>query len=127
MPRGGDYLLGIEPQILEVEVTDDALCDLYRDDALASELDQCPPLGFDQLTAEALVRGLLLFVAAVLVEVSSSESTVSERIEAAQAFGRVWRDPVLLDELLQPGQSGFGGSVSSSTASSNGLAGSGAS
>ena len=57
--------------------------------ALASKLDECPPLGFDQLTAEALVRGLLLFVAAVPVEVSSSESTVSERIEAAQAFVRV--------------------------------------
>src|SRR3954454_5163608 len=95
----------VEPRLLKVELAAHRAHRIVTDDSLPPQLVDGLPLGLAQHVQQLLVGGLLLLDGAVpLARVLLREPVAPERGEAAQPLGGLVAPPVLLDQLIDPGE-----------------------
>src|SRR5207245_3895352 len=100
-------VLDIQARVLEIEVALDLAHDVIADPALVAQRHDRVPFRVEQLPAQALIRLRLLFDAAVAAVVRLGEAVYSEAIQAAHALRRIRSHPILVDELVEPGDRGL--------------------
>src|SRR5437588_1061741 len=101
--------LNVVARDLEIQVALDAAHDVVADPAFVSQRVNRAPFGLEQLAAEPLVGQRALLDGAVAPMKRLREAVDPEPIRAAETLRGVLPDPVLLDELVKPGERGFRG------------------
>src|SRR5205814_3156791 len=98
--------LDVQPGVLEIEVAANAVRNVAADDAVATELGDGRTFGVEQLAPQTLVGLRLLLDRSVgLVVETRREAVAAEAVQTAHPLGRVLAHPVLVDQLVETGES----------------------
>jgi hypothetical protein len=98
----------LEAGVFEIEVTHDSAHDFVVDAPAAPELQDGPALRIQELVAETLEVGRALVDRTVALGVEPRpEAVAPEAVETAQTLGRVFTHPLLVEQLLEPGERGL--------------------
>src|SRR5919109_827258 len=101
--------LQVEAGVFEIEVALDLAHDRVVDAAAATKLEDGAMLGREELVAEPLVVGRPVFDRAVAFGVEAgAKALAAEVVEPAQPVGGVLQHPLLVHQLLEAREGGFG-------------------